>query len=128
MREELKDHVLAKMMPLVLPWHLRDVERVVFVNTTIKFRSDITDLFQRFERFQRTQVKRTVPFPTILAKETQRFPQLRLIRHPIGRAWTNEEAFCELFAKAFIVKTHPQEHDTTRNSHIFQTIGRFFFQ
>ena len=52
----LQDHVLTKMMPLILQWHYKDLERIIMVNTTIKFRSDVVELYEHFDRFEPRQV------------------------------------------------------------------------
>lgn len=52
----IQEHVASQMLPLVLPWHLPDVHRLIFLSSRIKFRADVMELYEHFDRFQDGQV------------------------------------------------------------------------
>ena len=52
----IKEHVASKMLPLVLPWHFPDTQRLIFLTSRIKFRADVLELYEHFDRFDSGQV------------------------------------------------------------------------
>ncbi len=52
----VKEHVAIQMLPLILPWHYPHLNRLIFVGSHIKFRSDIIELYEHFDRFKSQQV------------------------------------------------------------------------
>ncbi|XP_032797317.2 LARGE xylosyl- and glucuronyltransferase 1 isoform X2 [Daphnia magna] len=53
--DAVKDHVATQMLPLVLPWHYYNQDRMIFVSNNIKFRADIVELYEHFDRFKPQQ-------------------------------------------------------------------------
>ena len=52
----LKQHVATRLLPLVLPWHFNNIRRIIYLDSNIKLRADITELYEFFQRFQGDQV------------------------------------------------------------------------
>lgn len=51
----VKDHIVTQMLPLILPWHYHHLNRLIFVSNHIKFRNDIVELYEYFDRFEAQQ-------------------------------------------------------------------------
>ena len=52
----VKEHVSTQMLPLILQWHYPHLNRLIFVSNHIKFRADIVQLYEYFERFESQQM------------------------------------------------------------------------
>lgn len=52
----LQKHVITQMMPLVLAWHYSGLQRVIFINNRIKFRTDIVELYEHFDLMEEEQI------------------------------------------------------------------------
>lgn len=53
--DAVKDHVATKMLPLVFPWHYHHHESLILFGNNIKFRADIVELYEHFDRFEPKQ-------------------------------------------------------------------------
>ncbi|XP_057378934.1 uncharacterized protein LOC130700957 [Daphnia carinata] len=53
--DAVKDHVATQMLPLILPWHYDHLGRMIFIGNNIKFRADIVELYEHFDRFKPQQ-------------------------------------------------------------------------
>lgn len=52
----VQEHVVTQMLPLILPWQYPSIHRMIFISNHIKFRADIIELYEHFERFESKQV------------------------------------------------------------------------
>lgn len=52
----VQEHVATQMLPLILPWQHPSIDRMIFISNHIKFRADIVQLYEYFERFEPHQV------------------------------------------------------------------------
>lgn len=53
--DTVKDHIVTQMLPLILPWQYHHLNRLIFISKKIKFRSDIVELYEYFDRFEAKQ-------------------------------------------------------------------------
>lgn len=53
---ELKEHVINHWLPLILPWHYDHLNRLIFINNQMKFRADVLELYEYFDRFESEQL------------------------------------------------------------------------
>ena len=52
----MREHVVGRLLPLILPWYYSTLDRIIWLTGSIKLRTDITELQQQFELFQPSQV------------------------------------------------------------------------
>lgn len=51
----LQDHMIAKMLPMILHWQYPHLDRIAIINSNIKLRSDPVQLYEHFQLFDANQ-------------------------------------------------------------------------